>query len=288
MFTAVTDDDAQATVDAAWNAGIRYFDTAPLYGHGRAERRLGRSLATRPRDEYVLSSKVGRVLVRTEGPMPDTIFRDVGDVVPRFDFSRDGVLRSLDDSLARLGTDHLDVVLVHDPDDHEGDARRGAFPALVQLRDEGVVRAIGAGMNQVAMLERFVADIDLDCILLAGRYSLLDQSGAGLLAACLERGVGVILGGVFNSGVLADPDARAAYDYADAPAEVVARARELRARCAAHGVPLPAAAVQFALRHPGVSTVVVGARTAAESAFDVAAASVDIPEHLWRELGFSP
>ena len=178
MFTAVSDDDAGATVDAAWRAGIRYFDTAPLYGHGLSERRLGRALATRPRGDYVLSTKVGRLLQPPGGPPPPTIFTGVDELVPHFDFSRDGVLRSLDDSLSRLGTDRIDVVLVHDPDDHEDVARRETFPALLRLRDDGVIAAVGCGMNQVAMLERFVADIDLDCVLLAGRYSLLDRSGA--------------------------------------------------------------------------------------------------------------
>ena len=284
MFDVVTDDDAHATIDAAWDAGIRYFDTAPLYGHGLSERRLGPALATRPRAAYVLSSKVGRVLVPAAGEPSATIFRDVDDAAPQFDFSRDGVLRSLDESLTRLGTDHLDVVLVHDPDDYEEEARRGAFPALVQLRDEGVVRAIGAGMNQVAMLDRFVADVDLDCILLAGRYSLLDRSGAALLDHCARRQVGVIVGGVFNSGVLADPDGHASYDYAPAPSAVVARARELRERCARYGVALPAAALQFAHRHPAVTTVVVGARTAAEVTFDVAALTAPVPDDLWAEL----
>jgi D-threo-aldose 1-dehydrogenase len=147
-----------------------------------------------------------------------------------------------------------------------------------------VVRAIGAGMNQVAMLERFVADVDLDCILLAGRYSLLDRSGAALLDFCAPRQVGVILGGVCNSGVLADPDGRASYDYAPASGDIIARARALRERCTQHGVALPAAALQFAHRHPAVTTIVVGARTAAEVAFDVAALTAPIPDDLWPEL----
>ncbi len=285
MFTAVSDDDARATVDAAWRAGIRYFDTAPLYGHGLSERRLGAALAARPRGDYVLSTKVGVSLQpRGGGTPPSTIFADVDELVPYFDFSRDGVLRSLDDSLARLGTDRVDVVLVHDPDDHEDVARRETFPALLRLRDEGVVGAVGCGMNQAPMLERFVADIDLDCVLIAGRYSLLDRRGGELLAMCAERSVGVILGGVFNSGVLADPDGPASYNYAPAAADVLARARDLRARCAAYGVALPAAALQFARRHPAVTTVVVGARSAAEIEFDAGFASAAIPEILWSEL----
>jgi D-threo-aldose 1-dehydrogenase len=284
MFAAVSDDDARATIDAAWNAGIRYFDTAPLYGHGLSERRLGQALARRPRGDYVLSTKVGRLLTPPNGAPPPTIFAGVGELVPHFDYSRDGVLRSIEESLVRLGTDRLDVVLVHDPDDHEAVARREAFPALLRLRDDGVIGAVGCGMNQVPMLERFVAGIDLDCVLLAGRYSLLDRNGGGLLSTCAERNVGVILGGVFNSGILADPDGDASYDYAPAAAEVVARARELQVRCAAHGVALPAAALQFARRHPAVTTVVIGARSAAEVELDAGFASAAVPEILWRAL----
>jgi D-threo-aldose 1-dehydrogenase len=284
MFAAVSDDDARATIDAAWDAGIRYFDTAPLYGHGLSERRLGQALAARPRDDYVLSTKVGRLLEPPHGAPAPNIFTGVSELVPHFDYSRDSVLRSIDDSLTRLGIDRLDVVLVHDPDDHENEARREAFPALLRLRDERVIGAVGCGMNQVPMLERFVADIDLDCVLLAGRYSLLDGSGAELLTTCAERGVGVILGGVFNSGVLADPDGHASYDYAPAAADVVARAQQLRARSAAHGVALPAAALQFARRHPAVTTVVIGARSAAEMELDAAFASAAVPDALWSEL----
>jgi D-threo-aldose 1-dehydrogenase len=285
LFTSVSDSDAHATVDAAWAAGIRYFDTAPLYGHGLSERRLGEALASRPRDGYVLSSKVGRLLRPPDGVQPPTIFAGVDDLVPQFDFSRDGVLRSIEESLARLGEDRLDVVLVHDPDDHEVEAERHAFPALLELRDAGVVGAVGCGMNQVAMLERFVERVDLDCVLLAGRYSLLDRSGAErLLPGCAERGVGVVLGGVFNSGVLVEPDVRPSYDYVPAPSGVVARARRLRQRCESSGVALPAAAVQFAMRHPAVTLVLMGARSADEVTADVGYAAAEIDDALWAAL----
>ena len=284
LFAGVTDDDALATVDAAWDAGIRAFDTAPLYGHGVSERRLGRALHDRPRDAYVLSTKVGRVLRPAGDHRPATIFTDVGDLEPEFDFSRDGILRSLEASLERLGVDRVDVALVHDPDDHENDALRHAFPTLLQLRDQGVVTTVGCGMNQTAMLERFVDRVDLDCVLLAGRYSLLDRSGAGLLAQCAARGVGVILGGVFNTGVLIDPDAHPTYDYAAAPPAVLERARELRAVCEARGIELGAAALQFAMRHPAVTTVLVGARSAAEVALDVRYAATPIPADLFDAL----
>jgi D-threo-aldose 1-dehydrogenase len=284
LFAGVSDADASATVDASWDAGIRYFDTAPLYGHGVSERRLGRALKRRARSEYVLSTKVGRVLRRAGNTRAASVFADVGDVEPEFDFSRDGILRSFEESLVRLGTDRIDVVLVHDPDDHEDEALRHAFPTLLRLRDEGVVKAIGCGMNQTAMLERFVARVDLDCILLAGRFSLLDRSGAELLAQCAARRIGVILGGVFNTGVLIDPDAHPTYDYAPAPPAVMARARHLQAACEARGVALGAAALQFAMRHPAVTTVLVGARSAAEVDLDVVFAASPIGDDLFAEM----
>ena len=193
--------------------------------------------------------------------------------------------RSLEQSLERLGTDHVDVVFVHDPDDHEAEALQGAFPALVELRDEGVVAAIGAGMNQAGMLERLVERVDLDCVLLAGRYTLLDRSGAQrLLPLCAQRDVGVVLGGVFNSGVLADPHPGAQFDYVDATEEVLVRAREMRRLCESAGVALPAAALRFAMAHPAITTVLVGARTASEVVDDVGYAEASIDSTLWTTL----
>jgi D-threo-aldose 1-dehydrogenase len=283
LFREISDEAATATVDAAWDVGIRVFDTAPLYGHGLAERRLGQALRAYPRDAYVLSSKVGRVL-RPDATFDPGIFRVPRGQAPQADYSADGVRRSLDESLERLGVDQIDIVLVHDPDDHEEQARTEAFPALLALRDEGVIRAVGAGMNQSGMLERFVADLDLDCVLLAGRYSLLDRSGAALLDACATRGIGVLLGGVFNSGVLADGDRAPTFDYAPAAATVVERTTALREACGRHGVPLPAAALRFALDHPAVSAVVVGAASADEIRADAAWATVPIPPDLGAEL----
>jgi D-threo-aldose 1-dehydrogenase len=284
LFSGVADDDALATVDTAWDAGIRYFDTAPLYGHGVSERRVGRALSARPRSDYALSTKVGRVL-RAAGPeRAPTIFTDIGDLEPEFDFSRDGILRSLEASLARLGTDRIDVALVHDPDNHEDDALDHAFPTLVGLRDEGVITAVGCGMNQTAMLERFVERVDLDCVLLAGRYSLLDRSGARLLEQCATRGVGVILGGVFNTGVLIDPDAHPTYDYAAAPTAVLERARRLRDACRERGIALGAVALQFAMRHPAISTVLVGARSATEVDLDTDYAAAPLEDGLIEAL----
>lgn len=286
LFRAVSDDDARATVDAAWDAGLRFFDTAPLYGHGLSERRLGAALAGRRRDEYVVATKVGRLLVAPQVPPPDTIFVDVPPEVPVFDFSRDGTLRSIEESLIRLGLDRLDVVHVHDPDDHLDEALAGAFPTLCALRDQGVISAVGCGMNQVAALQLLVERVDLDCVLLAGRHTLLDHGSADdLFAACAAREVGVVLGGVFNSGLLADPDTAPTFDYGPAAPELVVATQRLRRIAASHGVPLPAAALAFALRHPVVSCAVVGARTAAEVLDDAHLAAFDVPDALWAELG---
>jgi len=282
LFGAVADDDARDTVDAAWDAGLRFFDTAPLYGHGLSERRLGEALRARPREEYVLSTKVGRVL--EPGTDPDSIFADVPPLRPRFDFSSDGVKRSLADSLDRLGLERVDVVHVHDPDDHAEDALTGAFPTLCAWRDEGVIGAVGAGMNQAELLARFVREADLDCVLLAGRYSLLSLTGLdGLLPLCAERGVAVIVGGVFNSGVLADPTS-GTYDYATANADVVERARRLEETCRAFDVPLKAAAMRFPFGHPAVTSVIVGARKGDEVRENVALFAHPIPDELWSEL----
>jgi D-threo-aldose 1-dehydrogenase len=283
MFAELPDADAAGTVAAAWDAGIRLFDTAPLYGHGLSERRLGEVLRSHRRDAFVLSSKVGRVLEPDADFDPGIFCVDRG-LAPRFDYSRDGVLRSIEQSLDRLGLDRLDVALVHDPDHHERAALDGAFPALLELRDQGVVRAVGAGMNQHEMLGRFVARFDLDCVLLAGRYSLLDRSGAAFLDECATRGVGVLLGGVFNSGVLATDVERATFDYAPASTEILDLTARLREACGHHGVPLPAAALDFALRHPAVSAVVVGAREPGEILADVEWARRTVPPALRDEL----
>ena len=284
LYDAVTDGDAQATVDAAWRAGMRYFDTAPLYGHGLSERRLGVALSRRPRDDIVVATKVGRVLV--PGPTAETIFADAPPVHPVFDFSYDGVLRSFEESLGRLALDRVDVLLVHDPDDHVDEALEGAFPALRRLRDEKVVSAIGAGMNQSAALTRFVREADIDTVLVAGRYTLLDQSaGEDLLPACTEMDVSVVAAGVFNSGVLADPTPGAHFDYAPARPEVLARAQAIARTCADFGVPVTAAAIQFPFRHTAVTTVLVGSRSAAEVVANVAAFNTPIPDELWDALG---
>jgi D-threo-aldose 1-dehydrogenase len=290
LFTAVDDATARAAVDAAWESGVRYFDTAPHYGLGLSERRIGEALRERPRAEFALSTKVGRIL-EPAFPAPGADARDdQGFDVPaaytrRWDFSGDGVRRSIDESLGRLGLDHIDIAYIHDPDDHVEQALDEAYPALEKLREEGVLGAIGVGMNQSAVPTRFVTETDIDVVLLAGRYTLLDQSGADdLLPAALERGVAVILGGVFNSGLLADPRAAATYDYQPAPAEILRRALEIEAVCAEFGVPLRAAALQFGFTHPAVASALVGVRDAAQVRDCAAMAGVPIPETLWRAL----
>jgi D-threo-aldose 1-dehydrogenase len=287
LFTEVDDQAAAAAIDAAWDGGIRTFDTAPHYGLGLSERRLGDALRQRRRPEYVISTKVGRLLQPAQPPYgPDA----EGFAVPAaqvrvFDFSADGVRRSLEASLRRLGLDRIDVALIHDPDDHGEQALREAYPALERLRAEGSVRAIGVGMNQAEMLTRFVADTDIDVVLIAGRFTLLDQSAADtLLPAALERGIAVIVGGVFNSGLLAAPAAGARFDYQVAPAALLTRARKLEALCAEFGVPLRAAAARFPLRHPAVASVLIGARSAAEVTDAIRLRDADIPAALWDAL----
>ncbi|MFG1827972.1 aldo/keto reductase [Microbispora bryophytorum] len=283
LFAPVSEDEAEQVLAAAWQAGIRYFDTAPHYGSGLAEERLGRFLRALPRDaaaEAVVSTKVGRLLVPGQGEEEGFPGR-TGFVRVR-DYSREGVLRSLDDSLTRTGLDHFDLVFIHDPDDHWEQAAGQAFPALAELRDQGVIGAVGAGMNQAEMLTRFVRETDLDAVLVAGRYTLLDRSAAEqLLPECERRGVAVVAGGVFNSGILAGG---VTYDYDAAPPEVLERVRELGRACAAHGVPLPAAALRFPHRHPAVANVLIGARSAEEIREDLALAAADIPDALWKDL----
>jgi D-threo-aldose 1-dehydrogenase len=281
----VSDDEGHRVVEAAWNAGIRYFDTAPLYGSGLAEHRLGMVLRNKPRSEFVLSTKVGRLLRRDAPADPNQSFKGLPPLNPVFDFSYDGVMRSVEESLSRLGLDHVDVLLIHDPDDHYEEALTGAYRALDRLRSEGTIKAVGAGMNQAGMLTRFGREADFDCFLLAGRYTMLDQSGAKeLLPLCLDRGIAVIAGGVFNSGILADPRPGAPYDYRPAPAELLERAQRIKAICRRHGVDLKAAAIQFPLRHPAVASVLIGCRSVSELEENVRMFESPIPAELWEEV----
>lgn len=286
LLETMTEEEAWDTLERAWSSGIRRFDTAPHYGAGLSERRLGAFLAGKPREEFVLSTKVGRLLVPTDEDTEGVEGFFGGDRNRRVpDYSADGVLRSVEQSLGRLGLDRVDTLYVHDPDDHVDQAVSEAVPALVRLRDEGVVEHVGAGMNVTEPLLRIVAETDADQIMLAGRYSLLDRSAeAQLLPLCLEKGVQVVAVGVYNSGLLADPVAGATYDYAEAPVEIVERARAVQRACAAYDVPLRAAALQFPLRHPAVTEVGVGCRSAAQVDDNVEMFGFDVPEELWDEL----
>lgn len=288
LYQEVSDDAARGAVDAAWECGMRYFDTAPHYGLGVSERRIGAALRDRPREEYTLSTKVGRLLVPSAGTGVDTDGFVVPDTYRRvWDFSADGVRRSLDSSLERLGLDRVDVLLLHDPDDHWDEAAGEAFPTLAALREAGTVGAIGVGMNQWQLLARFVRETDIDVVMLAGRYTVLEQPALDeLLPLCADRGVSVIAVGVFNSGVLATAAPRddAMYNYGPAPAPVLERARRIAAVCARHGVTLPQAAIQFPLGHPAVAAVAVGLRDGAQVRDDVAAFREPVPADCWREL----
>ncbi|MGW0712047.1 aldo/keto reductase [Streptomyces sp. NPDC002643] len=291
LFRPVTDEEAAAAIDAAWDEGIRTFDTAPHYGLGLSERRLGAALRGRPRESYTISTKVGRLLVPDDpgdGPRGDDLAH--GFAVPAthrrvWDFSADGVRRSLAASLERLGLDRVDIALIHDPDDHAEQALREAYPALERLRGEGVVGAIGVGMNQCAVPLRFLRETDIDVVLLAGRYTLLEQEGlAELLPEAAARGRGVLIGGAFNSGLLIDPKPGATYDYAPAPEAVIGRALRLKAITERHGVPLRAAALRFPAAHPAVAAVLSGARSAEEVRDAARLMRQPIPDALWDEL----
>jgi D-threo-aldose 1-dehydrogenase len=298
LFRGVADDQAIATVDHAWTLGIRYFDVAPLYGYGAAERRLGAALRDRPRDEYTVSTKVGR-LVRPVDRLPmgadidhqaldgrdDAYYADVDDRRIVFDYSAEGVTRSLEESLTRLGLDRVDIVYIHDPDDHWQAAIDSAYPVLHRLREQGVVRAIGVGMNQSPMLVRFARETEMDAFLVAGRYTLLDQDAlAELLPVCVERGIAVLIGGVMNSGVLADPRPEAPFDYEPASPEILTRARRLAEACERWGVPLRAAAIQFPLAHPAVAGLIAGVRRIEHLDEYPEFMRSAIPTGLWDEL----
>lgn len=272
LYHHVDDDSALETIRFALDQGIFLFDTAPLYSAGRAETLIGRALEGTPRDRYLLSTKVGRVLDPERGTLT-------------FDFSRDGVLRSLEGSLQRLKTDRVDILHIHDPDDHLEQALAEAFPTLAELRSQGVVRAIGAGMNQWQALERFANAADFDCFLLAGRYTLLEQNSLRFLDLCREKGIGLFLGGVFNSGILATgavPGAR--HNYQVANQDILARVAAIEAVCERHQVPLNAAALQFAKANPAVSSLVVGAASQEEVRANLKALATPIPAEFWADL----
>jgi D-threo-aldose 1-dehydrogenase len=292
LFDPMPDGQAWAILAAAWDGGVRYFDTAPHYGLGLSERRLGAFLATKPRGEYVVSTKAGRRLV----PSPETahLLDDANRfVVPAaqkrvWDFSADGIRRGLDESLERLGLDSVDVLFLHDPEEYDLHAAlRTGVPALAALRDEGVVSAAGVGSKRTAPLLAAVRTEAIDLVMVAGRYTLLEQPAREeLIPACRERGVGVAAAAVFNSGLLATPRpaADARYEYQAAPAEILDRVRRIEQVCAEFGVELPAAALQYPLRDEAVCTIVVGAATAGQVRENLGRLRREIPDELWRRL----
>jgi D-threo-aldose 1-dehydrogenase len=299
LYSKCSDDDAQATLLAAYNAGIRFVDTAPLYGHGMSEHRIGHIMRPQPRDSWVLSTKIGRVL-KPKDPATgiDTgPFVDYHPFQPVFDYSYDGVMRSFEDSLQRLATHRIDVLLVHDIDiwthgSEEGRKARfkelmnSGYKALRELRDSGTVKAIGAGVNEVQATLEFMRAGDFDCFLLAGRYTLLEQGALDeLLPLCSDKSVSLIIGGPYNSGILATGAVRGAkYNYKEAPPEILERVAAIEAVCNHHGVPLRAAALQFPLGHRQVASIIPGARSVDEIDQNLDAFTTPIPADLWAEL----
>jgi D-threo-aldose 1-dehydrogenase len=299
LYAAVSEADADATLNAAWNAGIRVYDTAPFYGLGLSEERFARALAHRPRKEWVLSTKVGRVL-RDCRPheVPELPFKNIPNRTFEYDYSYDGVMRSHEDSLKRLKVDRIDILLIHDVDifthgSQEGsDARirelfdKGGYRAVEKLRSSGAVSAIGAGLNEWQVCEKLLGLGDFDCFLLAGRYTLLEQEALdSFLPLCEKRDVGIIIGGPFNSGILATgPVSGAYYNYAPAPPDILARVASLEAVCLAHGVKLIEAALHFVLGHPVVRTVIPGANSANQVKANLSLLKARVPPSLWSDL----
>ncbi len=291
FLKAMTDEEAVAVIRHALAAGITYLDTAPLYGHGLAESRVGGAIVATPRDQLVLSTKVGRLL-REGAPrdesqyyLGDPFYKDVPSAGPVWDFSYDGIRASVAESAERVGVDRFDILHLHDPDEHFREASTTGFDGLAALRAEGSVSAIGAGMNRTAVQAQLVRECDLDIVLVAGRYTLLDQSAMDeLIPLCIERDVSIVVGGVFNSGVLVDPSPGALFDYVPAPDDVLSRARQIQDVCRRYEVPISAAAVQFPLAHSQVSSLLLGPRSIAELETNLNLLKVDIPADLWTEL----
>jgi D-threo-aldose 1-dehydrogenase len=299
LYRAISDDDAQAILERAWAAGVRYYDTAPLYGLGLSETRLNRFLRDKPRDAYVLSTKIGRLLKATTPDRrdgPDKWF-DVPSRTEVYDYSYDGVMRSLEFSLERLGIDRVDILFAHDLDvfNHKTqaalDARlnelmSGGYKALLKLRDEGTIGAFGAGVNEWQPCQWLTERGDFDLFLLAGRYTLLEQEAlASFLPLAESRGIGIVIGGPYNSGILATGARPGAfYNYDPAPQPVLDRVARIEAACARHGTRLVDAAFQFPLRHPAVVSVIPGGQGVAEMEGNLAAARAEIPPALWADL----
>jgi D-threo-aldose 1-dehydrogenase len=296
----ISDAEAVALSDAAYEGGVRYFDTSPFYGYGRSELRMGASLRAKPREEFVLSTKVGRILhAMKPGEKKPADFSEGGlpGFAPVFDYTYDGVMRSLEHSHLRLGLAKIDIALIHDVDFWTIKDRRilderfktvmdGGFKALDELRKAGVIGAIGVGINESDTSLRFIKAGDFDCMLLAGRYTLLEQGGLEeFLPECVKRNVSVILGGPYNSGILTGGvKPGATHDYVAAPVPLIEKAQKIEAVCQRHGVELGAAAMQFPLFHPALCSVIPGALSSAEVKQNIARLSVKIPAELWSEL----
>jgi D-threo-aldose 1-dehydrogenase len=285
LYTSVSEVECNDTILTALDQGINFIDTAPHYGKGISERRIGRALANRDRSSFVMSTKIGRLLLPSQSDF-DEYFMDADNTVERkFDFSASGVRRSLEASLERLGMDSVEILFIHDPDENADVAILEAYPELDRMRSEGIIKAIGIGMNQCAIPTRLMRETDIDMVLIAGRYSLLDQQALNdLLPTALDRNVDVIAAGVFNSGILANPVKGATYDYMPASDELLAKAVRIREVLDEHQISLASAALQFPLRHPAVKSVLVGCRSAAEVTTNIEAFNVPIENKVWEDL----
>jgi D-threo-aldose 1-dehydrogenase len=291
LHRVLSDDESWAILDAAWESGIRYYDTAPHYGLGVSERRLGAFLRTKPRDEYVVSTKAGRLLRHNPDPVGLDVangFHVPDDLRREWDFSAEGIRASLDESLERMGLDRIDLLYLHDPEHHDVDlAISEAFPALAALRDSGVVSAVGVGSMTSEVLLRAATEADIDAEMVAGRYTLLEQPAADAVDACADRGIGVVAASVFNSGLLAssEPRREGRYEYGSSlPDELWDRLVRITEVCNAHAVPLPAAAVQFPLRAPATASVIVGGSRPEQLRQNAELMQVRIPDALWADL----
>ena len=285
LFKSVDISESDQLIHTALDNGMNYFDTAPLYGHGLAEERLGRILG-KVSQSFVLQTKVGRVLNWVEKADPVPWFPDADPhIQPVFDYSADGIKRSLDESLKRLGVDQIDIALMHDAENHISEAINIAYPVLADLKRQGIIKAIGIGINFCDVAIEIMKNVDLDIVLLAGRYTLLDQSAQNkLLPYALERRVDITIGGVFNSGVLADPKPGATFEYLPASDEIIKKAQEIGAFLKNLGIPLTAAALQFPLRHPAVTSVLTGSRNSKELLANAADFDLELPEDIWNQL----
>lgn len=285
LFASVSDKDGDELLNSALDLGINYFDTAPQYGHGVAEIRLGRALQN-AKVPFVVETKVGRVLKRVEGVEPEKWFPDAPrDIVPIYDYSKAGIRQSFEESLGRLGLPHIDIVLMHDAEDYIPEAINNAFPVLAELRSQGLIKAIGLGMNYVEPALEIMKNTDLDIALIAGRYTLLDQiAQEELFPYALANNIDISMGGVLNSGVLANPTPGATYNYLPASDEMIARAKKICDFLKERNVPLIAAAVQFPMRHPAVTSIVTGPRNVSELQTYVDGFDFPIPESVWVDL----